>query len=389
MFTIGPFSLTPEEVERRKRYLEITPDDERRLREAHPHLQTHAQAIIDRFYEYLLGHETTRNMLSAPGLVDRLKQLQTRYFLELTSGRYDLAYFENRLRVGQAHQRIGLSPEWYLGAYLKYLHIVSDLLSSSFGQGSERFYQTMVSLTKVIYLDMGLTLDAYHYSHQAARRQLTDMIVHDLQNPLAGIVAALQILGSKGEGLTGGEREAIREAIRRCDDLSQMISNVLQVSRAEQGKLETYVENVDLAALVRDVSQTLRLQAAGRTIEVDVPASATVRTDQTLVRRILQNLIRNAFRHTPAGTRVTVRVEAPAGGRVRLSVSDDGAGIPVEIQDRLFEPFGAAALRASGVRVDIGLGLPSCRVAAQALGADLAVRSDGKRGTTFVVTFPP
>jgi hypothetical protein len=186
MFVVGSFSLTETEVARRKSYLDLTPEDEGRLRDAHPLLQGEAPQIIDRFYEFLLSQEHTRKILSQPGLIERLEDLQTTYFRRLTSGTYDLAYFENRLHVGQTHYRIGLAPEWYLGAYLKYLHVASDVLSRALGRDYERYFQMLVSLTKVIYLDMGLALDAYHYSLQAAKQQLTDLIVHDLQNPLAG-----------------------------------------------------------------------------------------------------------------------------------------------------------------------------------------------------------
>src|SRR5262245_58567675 len=232
MDVTGVLSLTESEIDRRKAYLEITAEDERRLREAHPHLQRHAEAIIDRFYEYLLTHEHTRIMLSAPGLIDRLKKLQLRYFQELTAGDYGRSYFENRLRVGAAHNRAGLSPEWYLGAYTKYLHIVSDVLRQSFARNHERFFQTLVSLTKVINLDMSLAIDAYIHSAQetlasrkaeleaanlqlrkveSARQQLTDMIVHDLQNPLAGIAAFLKVL-EPSEHLSASVREALQEA---------------------------------------------------------------------------------------------------------------------------------------------------------------------------------
>ena len=399
MFTIGPYTLTEQEVAKRKAYLEISDADERRLREAHPHLERHTKAIIDRFYEYLLSHETTRAMLAAPGLVDRLKALQTKYFIELTSGEYGLAYFENRLRVGQVHHRIGLSPEWYLGAYVKYLHIASDVLSDAFGRDFERFYQAMISLTKIIYLDMGLALDAYHFSAQAglqktneelrqlqaAKKQLTDMIVHDLQNPLTGISTALQVLGAEGGRFTESERDALEEALRRCQDLSQMIMNVLQVSRAEAGVLPTYFENLDLAQIAKEVADSFRRTAelGGRRIELDLPTTLPVRTDQTLVRRILQNLIRNALRHTPTGTRVTLSTQGTT-----VSVRDDGPGIPPDLQSKLFEPFGAAALRDANIRVDTGLGLPSCRVMAQAIGAELGVESDGRKGTCFTLALP-
>jgi len=387
MFTIGSFTLTEGEVARRKNYLGLNPDDEQRLRETHPFLQRHAQGVIDRFYEFLLSHEYTRAVLSKPGLVDRLKQLQAKYFSELTSGKYDLAYFENRLRVGQAHHRIGLAPEWYLGASVKYLHVASDTLSQEFGKDYERYFQTVVSLTKVIYLDMGLALDAYHYSLHAAKQQLTDMIVHDLQNPLAGVIGVLQILREKTEGLNEREQEAIQEALRRCEDLGQMIANVLQVSRAQVGKVEVYLENLDLAALTREVAESMR-RGLEKTIAVEGPPSVPIRTDQSLVRRILQNLLRNAVRHTLPGTSVSVRIGASDSSYIQLSVCDGGPGIPLEIQALLFEPFGAAALRARGARVDTGLGLASCKVAAGALGGTISVESDGKSGSVFTLSLP-
>jgi signal transduction histidine kinase len=404
------FNLTDEEILRRKAYLEITADDERRLREAHPHLQKHFEFIIDRFYEYLLSHEHTRVMLSAPGLIDRLKQLQSRYFQELTAGDYGRAYFENRLKVGVAHNRVGLSPEWYLGAYTKYLHLVSEVLRQEFGRDFDRFFQTLVSLTKVINLDMGLALDAYILVAQqtlagrqaeleaanvqlrkvdAARRQLTDMIVHDLQNPLAGIAAFLKVL-EPSEHLSPSVREALQEALRRCHDLSQMILNVLQVSRAEEGKLATYIEDVDLALVASESALAFRLAAEieGRTLVVEAPKSAPVRTDQSLVRRILYNLIRNALRHTPKGTHVVVRVDRSGKGRMRLSVIDDGPGIAPEVRPLLFERFGAPALRQAGLRVDSGLGLAFCRSAAEAVGATIRIEAAAGGGSEFIVEFP-
>jgi len=120
---------------------------------------------------------------------------------------------------------------------------------------------------------------------------------------------------------------------------------------------------------------------------IEGPPSLPIRTDQTLLRRIVQNLLRNAIRHTPKGTRVVLRTETQGAG-ARVSVIDEGPGIPTAVQSKLFEPFGAAALRHSGLRVDTGLGLPSCLVLAKALGADLTVESDGKKGSAFILTLP-
>jgi signal transduction histidine kinase len=408
MFTIGSFTLTDEEVTRRKRYLEITEDDESRIRTVHSHLTEFAPEISQRFYDYLLAHQHTRDILSAPGMIERLRQLQSRYFEEMTSGRYDLEYFENRLRVGQVHERIGLAPEWYLGAYNKYLQIVSEVLLRAFEGLPETYVQTMASLTKIVYLDMGLALDAYMLAAQqrlaekneeldrqnqelkrleAAKQQLSDMIVHDLQNPLAGIIAFLDLLHATPERLDESELGALDEALRRCHDLVDMILNVLQVSRAETGSLHTDLGLVNVSAVAREGAAAFRLVAEqdGRGLAIEAPPSLTVRTDEKLVRRILYNLLRNALRHTPKGTSVVVRVERGGANTVRLSVADDGPGVPVAVQTYLFDRLGASALRNAGLRVDSGLGLAFCKTAADALGAGLTVFSDGHHGTTFTL----
>ncbi len=411
MFTIGAFKLTEEEVRKRKDYLEITEEDEKNLRDAHEHLQDYTQAIVDRFYEYLLSHPHTSAILSKPGLIERLKGLQRSYFSELTAGDYDIRYFENRLKVGRTHDRVGLAPEWYLGAYNKYLQIASDVLSRAFKDDHERYLRAIASLTKIIYLDMSLALDAYILSAhenleqqnkaiqesylklrqlQADKQQLTDMIVHDLQNPLAGIIAYLELLKTKPQRLTLSERDALDEALRRCNDLVNMIMNVLQVGRGEEGKLSTQIEETNLAELARESVGAFKVVAEvdGRRIAEETPPAVMVRTDQMLLRRILYNLIRNALRHTPRGTEVLVRVDPPGANFARLSVIDNGPGVPLDVQPLLFERHAAAALRNAGLRVDSGLGLAFCKTAADALGALLSVQSDGLHGTTFTVSFP-
>ncbi|MFQ5789584.1 MAG: protoglobin domain-containing protein [Acidobacteriota bacterium] len=404
-FRIGPFVLTEEEVQARKKYLGIREEDEELLREAHALIHPHVDTIVERFYSYLLSHRHTRALLTAtPGLLERLKKTQTRYFLELTSGRYDLAYFENRLGVGLAHERIGLSPEWYLGAYNKYLHIVNDVLSLAMGRDYERFFNTWVSLSKVIFLDMSLAIAAYIFSSQeklaqkataleeaytelqelhASKRRLTDMIVHDLQNPLSGIVAFLQIHQGRPEGLADEERRALREALNRCNDLSGLILNVLQLSRAEEGKLDIYIENVNVAEIARDAVEAFSpvAEQGGRHLSLMGASSPVVaRTDRSLLRRILDNLVRNALRHTPLGTRVEVSVDA--GPPVAIAVRDDGPGIPRGVQGRWFDP---QAVRRAGLPVDSGLGLAFCKMAADRLGARLSLESEPGKGSRFVL----
>lgn len=402
VFRIGRFVLTETEVEKRKAYVELTAEDEALLREIHPRVVRYLDRIVEQFYEFLLSHAHTQALLSQPGLVERLKKIQTKYFLELTSGRYDLAYFENRLRVGLTHQRVGLEPEWYLGAYQRYLEIVGDVLRLGFEDDHERYFRTSIALSKIVFLDMSLAIDAYIFSAQeslaskaaevqraneelrkldAAKRRLTDMIVHDLQNPLSGIVSFLQILHG-GPSLSDEEKTGLEQALARCNDLSELILNVLQMSRAEEGKLDLYIENVDFAEVARRATEAFRVvaQHGQRKLLLRIDTEPVfARTDQSLLRRILYNLIRNALRHTPKGTVVEVRVSP--GPPARISIEDDGPGIPPELQAHIFEPFAA---RAYGT--ESGLGLSFCKMAADALGLDLRLENGRAEGACFVLT---
>lgn len=407
-FRVGRFLLTEEEVRKRKAFLEIQPEDEERLRRIHPLISQHVSEIVEKFYDFLVSHEPTREMLAAPGLVDRLKQIQIQYFKELTAGRYDYEYFRNRLRVGLAHYRFGLSPEWYLGAYQKYLALVARLLQETIGQNRPEFVRTLASLTKVVFMDMSLAIDTYILSAQeqlsqkaaaleaanaelhrldSAKRHLTGAIVHDLQNPLAGIIAFLQVLENRPQGLTDVERRSLGEALARCNDLSTLILDVLQMNRAEEGKLDLYMESIDLTEIGRAAVEAFALVAeqGGRHLAfVGSNGPVIVRTDQSLLRRLLYNLIRNALQHTPAGTRVKVDVRAGPPWTVR--VADNGPGIPLEIQDRIFEP---GALRSAGFQVESGLGLVFSKMAAGSLGINLRLVSEPGQGACFLLEQGP
>ncbi len=403
-FKIEPLVVNPEAVRKRKAFFEIEPGDEQLLREIQQHLAPHEAGIMDRFYDFLLSQDQIRRLLSAPGLVDRLKILQIRYFQELTQGKYEREYFENRLRVGFVHQRVGLPLEWYLGAYRKYLGILRDTLRESYRSDRVQFIKVMSTLTKIVFLDMSLAIDAYTYSGQEAlaqkaseleqantklreldesKRHLTGAIVHDLQNPLAGIIAFLQVLETRPAGLTEVERRSLREALARCSDLSALIQDVLQMNRTEEGQLELYMETVELVELTRSSTEAFALVAeqGSRQLTFHGPETpVSVRTDQTLLRRILYNLIRNALQHTPAGTRVKVSVQPGPPWTVR--VEDDGPGIPGKIRDRIFEP---GAIRSAGLQVQSGLGLVFSKQTADALGMALRLDSETKQGTCFIL----
>ena len=152
--------LGPEEVAQRKAFLEFAEKDVALLKELHALLDGHASFFAEDFYRHLLAFEETRRLLQDDATLDRLKQTQAAYFDQLTAGEYDAAYIQNRIRVGVAHQRVGLDPKWYIGSYNKYLALLLPRVGSLLGD-QPKTLETTLALLRIIFLDMGIAIDTY------------------------------------------------------------------------------------------------------------------------------------------------------------------------------------------------------------------------------------
>jgi signal transduction histidine kinase len=412
---LGPAGLDAAARQRRLAFLDITAQDEANLAAVREFARAHVDEIVDAFYEHLERFAETRQLLGSHGPVGRLKQLQRSYFLRLLEGRFDEAYFESRLRVGNAHQLIDLHPEWYLGTYNLYLRLVIDRLREHYRDDPDRLLCTIESLSKVIFLDMGLAIDAYimggfveralaaEYRRVAEVAQrtviekegierrktdLTNMIVHDLKAPIGGILTVTQLaLRKRGAGAEAQARH-FEQIQRSARDLLRMIENLLEIDQMQEDRLELRIEPVDLGVLCSECAAEFHAAAnlANQQIVVavreDVPIIAT---DMWLLRRVLNNLVVNAIRHS--GGPGTIALEADlVDGAVQVRVRDSGRGIPEEEQALLFVKDRRRSQRDH--REDTGLGLVFCKMAVEIMGGTIAVHSRLGHGTTFVVTLP-
>lgn len=190
--------IDQEELKRRRAFFEIGDEDLAALSALKPIAERHSDWIVEKLYELFLAHEGSRAFLRDPLVVARLKKLQREYFLGLFSGVCDLAYVEDRLRVGATHERIGLEPKWYCGAYSRYLRLIHQAVSNEL-KDAARVLQAMNSIQKIVAFDMALAIDTYILSYnetiarqQAAVRELSTPVirVHDniLLLPLVGTV---------------------------------------------------------------------------------------------------------------------------------------------------------------------------------------------------------
>ena len=153
---------------RRKAFLGFSETDSSHLKELHRVLAGLGPEFAERFYDHMLRFPETRRFVPDAATLERLKQSQADYFATLTAGEYGPDYVRDRLRVGIAHQRIGLEAQWYLGAYAKYLVDLTPEIWRRLGENPERFIATLQALLKVVLLDAGLAIDTYIHADRRA-----------------------------------------------------------------------------------------------------------------------------------------------------------------------------------------------------------------------------
>ena len=227
---------------------------------------------------------------------------------------------------------------------------------------------------------------------QRIRAEFIDNLSHELRTPLTNVRLLTETLARDLDGATVPPR--IRDGIAKIDvetgHLVQMVNELLDLSKIEQGSVPLHLDVVDLAAVVRASVERLRMFAdrqdvnLGTAIEPDLP---TVRGDDERLGQMLANLLHNAVKFSSSGGSVTVRARS-VGEEVVISVEDHGIGIPAGEIGRVFERFykvDKARVRGKG---GTGLGLAIVRHIADAHGGRAWVESVEGEGSTFSVAIP-
>jgi signal transduction histidine kinase len=223
---------------------------------------------------------------------------------------------------------------------------------------------------------------------QLQKERLSAFLVHDLKNPVNAMDLHAQLL-LRDPSLSDRARDSATQIRHEARQLNRMIMNLLDVSKADEGKLTAKVADIDWPALVADVTSELSASADARRVVLRSSGNASlVRGDADLLRRVLVNLVENAIRHAPAASAVRVGCVATDNG-CEISVTDSGPGVPVEERERVFDAFvqmEGGAQRPS-TRSGRGLGLAFCKKAVEAHAGSIRVE-DGTPGAVFKVSIP-
>lgn len=215
-------------------------------------------------------------------------------------------------------------------------------------------------------------------------------VIHDLKNPVNTMDLYAQMV-LRDRTVPDDTRRAASEIRAAAKQLVRLILNLLDLSKADEGKLEPKISPIDLHKLLAGVVGDLEMAAQANTVHVSWSSAPTldcIRADEDLLRRALTNLVENAIRHAPEGTAVTVAATANEHA-VEIRVADRGKGVPTSMRERIFDPFVQidGALDATTTRGGRGLGLAFCKLAVECHGGRIWIE-DANPGAILAMSLP-
>ena len=219
------------------------------------------------------------------------------------------------------------------------------------------------------------------------QRQFVGNVSHELRTPLTIVHGYLQSVLRRETNLTEAQREALETAAEEADRTIRLLQDLLELARADTGHLHLHMESLVLNELVVEVAGMAQ-QYSNRVIMIEaVTDSISVKADRNRLKQVLLNLIDNAVKYSEPTQPVTLKLDE-LGEQVIIQVCDQGFGIPLQHQSRIFERFyrvDEARARSTG---GYGLGLSIVKTLVDGMGGNVTVRSKLGEGSTFTVTLP-
>ena len=214
------------------------------------------------------------------------------------------------------------------------------------------------------------------------------LVSHELRSPMTVITGAINTALTEAERLSPEEtRQLLKDAAAESESLSNLLTNLLELSRVQAQRLVLYSEAIDATKIIGEAVDKIKRQYSTHKFVISLPRRLPpIYADSLRLERILYNLLENAVKYSPPGGEVRVSAK-PQGEHLVIGVSDQGIGIPPADQAKLFAPFQRLEKRPSGVR-GVGLGLMVCRRLVEAHGGNIWVESEPGHGSSFFFTMP-
>jgi signal transduction histidine kinase len=410
-----------EALEERLAFLGLADADLGLLAELRPVLEEHADRLVAAFYRHLLSFDGTRRFLVDPAVRDRLLAKQRAYLLSLAVSAIDEQYVEERKRIGLVHERIGLEPRWYLGAYALYLSLLEPVVHETHRADPQRGQRTITALVRLLLLDAQLAMESFIERHEqdlqhvnrelaAASRQIAleyetqthelrrserraraaeDLasigtlvagLAHEIGTPMGVIRGHAEALGTAVSGDRAQWR--LRTILEQIDRISSIIHSLLNFARPRPS-MRT---EVDVCGVVDTALAFLSQKLERRSVRVerDLAELPAIQGDPDKLQQLFLNLFLNAVDAMPEGGVLRVSARVRENDAVEIEVADTGVGVAARDLDKLFEPFFTTKPPGRGS----GLGLVVAHGIVVDHGGEIEVASEAGKGTTFTIRLP-
>jgi signal transduction histidine kinase len=224
------------------------------------------------------------------------------------------------------------------------------------------------------------------------RDDLMKMIVHDLKTPLTSVLATTEMMMDEDFGpLNDQQKQMLRDAEGKAEDLLCLIGDLLEVSRLEEATLTLDLKPIAPAVLLNEIvhESSIRFQQEGAVATIDVSDDAPVfEADKALLKRVLGNLVQNALTHSANAVKIQLNARKDGDG-ILFTVADNGPGIPPEYHEVIFRKFERVKNSSMPHTRNSGLGLAFCKLVVDAHGGRIWVQSAGEgKGSSFHFRLP-
>ena len=368
-----------------KSYVGFEPDDVERLRQLHPAVEPHVEAVIGHFFEALEDNAQSRGVFDCDDQTDRLHDSLRDWLDELFGGVYDQTYCDHRRDLGELFVDIGLKPQFMFAAMNRIRVELTRIVVEHDPQMP--LVDALGSIERIVDIDSALMLEGYWDAlldeKNEAGTELATRLAHEIRNPLNAIGLNLTLLDRKlaselddSSGYTS-TIQAIRTELQRVDNLTKELKDYAQPISPSPGWH-------DFQSLIDELESAYgpTLQANDISLEVDIQSAASdIFCDAEHVKQVLVHLLQNAVEAIDEQGRI--RIEAGAeNGQTVLVVSDNGDGVESTATERAFDLF--YTTKPSGT----GIGLPVAKKIVEAHDGDIDLMHQAERGTTIRITLP-
>jgi signal transduction histidine kinase len=377
-------------------YVELDEREIDLLRELHPRLQPHFAEIASRFYRSVVENPGSAAVMSGPEQVERLRHSLIDWMSTGLLGPYDDKFYEKRSRIGRRHVQIGLAQQYMFTAMnvvrTAYIEIITQMYPLDVACHVVR------AVNKLLDIELALMLRHYQLDSEekllqrerriqadrlAAMQTLSSGLAHEVRNPLNAARLQLELLERRIRRQVGDDTkltEPTALANHELERLTYLLNDFLTFARPP----ELHIHEHDVIEIGRHVIELERPLADQRGVALTFQETPPIiaRVDSGKVHQIIQNLVRNGVEASRSGGHVGLAItNGAADNTLRISVTDDGGGIPPDVLQRIYEPFFSTKETGTGMGMAIVHSLVTMH------GGKIEIDTT-PQGTRFDITIP-